>query len=71
MCMLPTHCQPTIRAISLEFDKFLYCGGRRILRSMLRKSYGPPESGVAPANQTEERSVHELFTGAFRNKSSM
>ena len=23
-------------------------------------------SGVAPANQTEERSVHELFTGAFR-----
>ena len=29
------------------------------------------ESGVAPANQTKERSVHELFTGAFRNKSSM
>ena len=28
-------------------------------------------SGVAPANQTKERSVHELFTGAFRNKSSM
>ena len=27
-------------------------------------------SGVAPANQTKERSVHELFTGAFRNKSS-
>ena len=26
-------------------------------------------SGVAPANQTKERSVHELFTGAFRNKS--
>ena len=25
-------------------------------------------SGVAPANQTKERSVHELFTGAFRNK---
>ena len=24
-----------------------------------------------PANQTKERSVHELFTGAFRNKSSM
>ena len=27
--------------------------------------------GVAPANQTKERSVHELFAGAFRNKSSM
>ena len=26
---------------------------------------------MAPANQTKERSVHELFTGAFRNKSSM
>ena len=23
---------------------------------------------MAPANQTKERSVHELFTGAFRNK---
>ena len=31
---------------------------------------GPGRSGVAPANQTKERSVHELFTGAFRNKSS-
>ena len=30
-----------------------------------------PKSGVAPANQTKERSVHELFAGAFRNKSSM
>ena len=30
-----------------------------------------PLSGVAPANQTKERSVHELFAGAFRNKSSM
>ena len=29
------------------------------------------QSGVAPANQTKERSVHELFTEAFRNKSSM
>ena len=29
------------------------------------------ESGVAPASQTKERSAHELFTGAFRNKSSM
>ena len=28
-------------------------------------------SGVAPSNQTKERSVHELFAGAFRNKSSM
>ena len=28
-------------------------------------------SGVAPANQTKERPVHELFRGAFRNKSSM
>ena len=28
-------------------------------------------SGVAPANQTKERSVHELFAGAFRNKSSI
>ena len=31
----------------------------------------PQESGVAPANQTKERSAHELFAGAFRNKSSM
>ena len=30
-----------------------------------------PYSGVAPANQTKGRSVHELFAGAFRNKSSM
>ena len=28
-------------------------------------------SGVAPANQTKDCSVHELFTGAFRNKSSI
>ena len=28
----------------------------------------PLKSGVALANQTKERSVHELFTGAFRNK---
>ena len=27
-------------------------------------------SGVTPANQTKERPVHELFAGAFRNKSS-
>ena len=27
-------------------------------------------SEVAPANQTKERPVHELFPGAFRNKSS-
>ena len=31
----------------------------------------PFKSGVAQANQTKERSVHELFAGAFRNKSSM
>ena len=30
-----------------------------------------PSSGVAPANQTKERSVHELFARAFRNKSSI
>ena len=29
------------------------------------------KSGMAPANQTKERSAHELFTGAFRNKSSI
>ena len=29
------------------------------------------QSGVAPANQTKERPVHELFPGAFRNKSSI
>ena len=29
------------------------------------------ESGVAPANQTKERSVHELFARACRNKNSM
>ena len=28
-------------------------------------------SGVTPANQTKDRSVHELFAAAFRNKSSM
>ena len=28
-------------------------------------------SGVAPTNQTKERSVHELFAGAFRNRSSI
>ena len=27
-------------------------------------------AGVTPANRTKERSVHELFPGAFRNKSS-
>ena len=26
------------------------------------------ESGVAPANQTKERPVHELFKGALRNQ---
>ena len=31
---------------------------------------GRPLSGVAPANQTKERPVHELVAGAFRNQSS-
>ena len=30
-----------------------------------------PLSRVAPANQTKEGSAHELFAGAFRNKSSI
>ena len=34
-----------------------------------QNSKGKP--GVALANQTKERSVHELFAGAFRSKSSM
>ena len=29
------------------------------------------KSGLAPANQTKKKLVHELFAGAFRNKSSM
>ena len=28
-------------------------------------------SGVVPANQTKERSVHELFTGATLNQNVM
>ena len=32
---------------------------------------GKRKSGVTRANQTKERPVHELFPGAFRNKSSM
>ena len=35
----------------------------QFLRTMQR-------SGVTPANQTKERALHELFSGAFRNKSS-
>ena len=48
--------------ISWKFMKYSSFGGRN-----------PPkgQSGVAPANQTKERSLHELFTGAFRNKNSM
>ena len=34
-------------------------------------SFGSEKSRVAPANQAKGRSVHELFAGAFRNKSSM
>ena len=30
-----------------------------------------PKSGVAPSNQKKEMSVHELFAGAFRSKSSI
>ena len=29
------------------------------------------QSRVTPANQTKKRPVHELFAGAFRNKSSI
>ena len=37
----------------------------------LNRLSGAILSGVAPANQTKERSVHELFAGAFWNRSSM
>ena len=36
---------------------------------MIFQDLGPIISGVAPTNQTKGRKVHELFTGAFRNKS--
>ena len=45
---------------------------RNHLRRVSKNGFqGAILSGVAPANQTKERSVHELFAGAFRNKSSM
>ena len=34
-------------------------------------SFEPIKFRSGPANQNKERSVHELFAGAFRNKSSM
>ena len=46
-------------------------GGQPLSLGSLTPSLDSQKSGVAPANQTKERSVHELFTGAFRNKSSM
>ena len=44
------------------------------IKFLVRISHGhswPSRRGVAPANQTKERPVHELFPGAFQNKSSM
>ena len=51
-----------------SWDLFNYLG---VLSHHLKCEMKSPHSGVVPANQTEERSVHELFAGAFRNKSSM
>ena len=43
-----------------------------LLKVMFRKGASPGvASGVTPGNQTKERPVHELFPGAFPNKSSM
>ena len=44
------------------------CGSKNVLEGAMITLL---RSGVAPANQTKERSVHELFAGAFRNKSSI
>ena len=52
---------------------FLWCSSRKESPSPSGCSYARARrtfSRVAPANQTKERSVQELFTGAFRNKSS-
>ena len=49
----------------------LHCTRCALFYIFLRKGREEPKSGVAPANQTKERSVHELFAGAFRNKSSI
>ena len=43
----------------------------KIQQNSLQKGSRYGISGVGPENQTKERSVHELFTGAFWNKSSM
>ena len=42
--MLPALCPPTIWVISGILWETLHLGGRRFLRSMLQKSYDPPES---------------------------
>ena len=56
-------------------QKWLFAFRYRSDSEVARKVTFPLEktshSGVAPANQTKERLVHELFRGAFRNKSSM
>ena len=43
-------------------------GTRTLQKPLQRALQRAFQSGVAPANQTKERSVHELFTGAFRKK---
>ena len=50
-----------------------FCVCEKVLKATEEglKYFGGRFSGVAPANQTKERSVHKLFAGAFRNKSSM
>ena len=47
----------------------LFCCSRQGIAGMSRDL--GRDSGVTLANQTKERPVHELFPGAFRNKSSM
>ena len=51
---------------SSSMPKSQNCDRRELKWKLMRA-----KSGVAPANQTKERSVHELFAGAFRNRSSM
>ena len=65
-------CAKVLRRGEFQGRRFLRCE-----RSSPRHPYQSVHclvlllSGVTPANQTKERSVHELFAGAFRNKSSM
>ena len=68
------------RMPGLRFFAFLIFFDFRSGRQEMAENWGESKgclikgclnSGVAPANQTKERSVHELFAGAFRNKSSM